>query len=301
MDTIDESRPFFSIIIPTFNRADFVVKALTSILEQKFSDYEIIVVDDGSTDNTREVILDVARNAQQVKYFFKENEERSIARNFGILKASGNYIGFLDSDDIAYPNHLMVASALLRRNNFPEVGHLGYQLVSKTGEPILNRNNFDETFKEKLIHENNIHGNAIFIRNDIAREVNFIPDPSAILSEDWYLWLRLASRYKFHFDNTVTSAVIQHDERSLMHIKPDKLIVSTNLVVEYLMKDKPFLENYKGKVSYHFANHYTFLALILALTKKRRWQTIVYLLKAIGYDPGVVVRKRFLATVKHWF
>jgi glycosyltransferase involved in cell wall biosynthesis len=296
-----EHQPFFSIIIPTYNRSGHLNKAVTSIFAQSRIDFEVIVVDDGSTDNTKAIMLDYQRKDQRIRYFFKVNEERSIARNYGISKSLGKYVCFLDSDDILYSNHFEVAYDLLKRNSFPEVGHLGFKLVDELHNVISVRDNLDESFKSKLIYENILHGNAIFVRRDIANEINFIPSPFAILSEDWYLWLRLAARYPFCFDNTITSAVVQHDERSLMKIDPDKLIASTNIIVEYLKRDKPFLKEYKGKTSSHFANHYTFLSLILALTKSRRYDTIKYLMTSVGYDPMVIFRKRFLASIKHWF
>lgn len=294
-------RPFFSIIVPTYNRGNILPSTLRSILNQEFSNFEVIVVDDGSTDDTKEIVKQIAEKDSRINYFFKKNEERSIARNFGILKSSGVYVAFLDSDDILYPNHFMVAFNLMEKNNLPEVGVLGSELIDGSGKSILVRNNFDRSFAEELIHENKILSNAILIRRDIALTVNFIPSKDAILSEDWYLWLRLAARYQFHFDNTITSAAVQHNARSLENINPDRLIASTNIVVEYLKKDAPFLKAYRGKVNYHFANHYTFVALILALTKERRLDTLKYLLRSIGYDPTVIFRKRFLASVKHLF
>jgi glycosyltransferase involved in cell wall biosynthesis len=299
--TIVKPQPFFSVIVPTYNRAKHLERSLRTVLAQTFREFEVIVVDDGSTDNTRTIIEGISSADHRVKYFYKENEERSIARNFGISKVEGRYVAFLDSDDTLYPNHLEVAHDLLTRNNFPEVGHLGYEAVDASGKVLMKNNNFDESFKQKLIHDNILHGNAIFIRRDIATEVNFIPSRFAILSEDWYLWLRLASRYKFHFDNTVTSAVVHHDQRSLLNIDPDKLVACTNVVVEYLKKDTPFLEEYGSKVSYHFANHYVFLALILSLTKRRRLDTIRYLFRAFRYDPTVIRRHTFYAPIKHWF
>ena len=79
-------------------------------------------------------------------------------------------MSFLDSDDILYPNHFKIAFELLKKHNFPEVGHLGYEFIDASQKPILTRNTFDNSFKDKLIHENIIHGNAIFIRQDIARK-----------------------------------------------------------------------------------------------------------------------------------
>ena len=293
-------RPFFSIVVPAFNRSAQLHIALSSVLAQKNKNFEVIVVDDGSTDNTRAMVAVLQKTDGRIKYFFKENAERSIARNYGIAKACGNYVGFLDSDDIVYPNHLSVSYELLKRNGFPEVGHLGFEQVDSLGNFISARCDLDESFSKKLISENILHCNAIFIREDIAKKINFIPSTAAIISEDWYLWLKLASRFKFHFDNTVTSAVVQHGHRSLMNIDPDKLVASTHVVVEYLKMDIPFLKRYKNRIGYHFANHFTFLALTLALTRPRRWDTLKYLLNAMEYDPTVIFRKRFLASIKHF-
>ncbi len=299
MDISHPGHPFFSIIVPTYNRASLLLKGLDSILNQELLDYEVLVIDDGSVDETRSLMSQIISENPRVKYFYKKNEERSIARNFGISKARGKYVTFLDSDDILYSNHLTVAFDLLKRKQFPEVGHLGYKLIDESGNTISTRNNFNHSSREQLIRENIFHGNAIFIRKDIATEVHFIPSASATIAEDWYLWLRLAARYPIFFDNTITAAVVQHDARSLMQIDPDKLIASTEIIIHYLKKDKPFLSRYRNKVSYHFANHYTFLTLTLALTKKRRAETLRYLSKAISYDPTVLFRRRFLASLKH--
>src|SRR5688572_32235893 len=127
MEDIEQDKPFFSIIVPTYNRSARLCEALRTIQDQQYTNYEVIVVDDGSTDNTKTVVSVMMQSNPRIKYFYKKNEERSIARNFGIMQAVGRYIGFLDSDDILHSNHLSVAHQLLKRNNFPEIGHLGYQ------------------------------------------------------------------------------------------------------------------------------------------------------------------------------
>jgi glycosyltransferase involved in cell wall biosynthesis len=297
--TNNECIPFFSIIIPTYNRAQHLVVAIKSLLQQDFDDVEVLIVDDGSTDNTETVVAQLCKSHSNLKYFYKQNEERSIARNFGIMKARGKYVGFLDSDDIVYSNHLQTAYRLLTTSNFPEVGHLGYQIIDLRGKVLLTRNNFNSLFKNELITENILHGNAIFIRNDIAHIVNFIPSKLAILSEDWFLWLRLASRYKFHFDNTITSAVVEHGGRSLKNIDPDKLIANTEVIVNNLKADRFFLSAYGAKADYHFSNHYTFLSLTLALNKNRKIDSLKYLFTAAKHDILVVFRRRFIATIKH--
>lgn len=292
-------KSFFSIIIPTYNRATYLGHAIESVLSQTFTDFEIVIVDDGSTDNTESIVKQM--RDRRIRYFKKKNEERSIARNFGIQKAQGQYVNFLDSDDIFYPHHLVTAHQLLKKYHFPEVGHLGYEMVNSKREILLQRNDLDEHIPKRMLHENILHGNAIFIRQDIALQYPFIPSPKAVISEDWYLWIRLVTRFRIYYDNTITSAIVEHEQRSLRNINLDKLVDSTEIIIEYLKNDKIFLKKYHGEVGYFFANHYTFLTLILALSKKRRLDTIKYLGKALLYDWTVIVRKRFLASLKHLF
>ena len=88
---------FFSIIIPTYNREKLIGRAIKSVLNQSFEDFEIIVVDDGSKDRTEDVVNSF--KDERIKYIYQENAERSVARNKGIKNASGQWICFLDSDD----------------------------------------------------------------------------------------------------------------------------------------------------------------------------------------------------------
>src|SRR3990172_6722546 len=105
MATTDGS-VFFTVVIPTYNRAEFVVQAVSSVLAQTFIDFEALVIDDGSTDKTREKIEEQFSAEKRVTYFRQENSERGAARNNGIRKARGQYITFLDSDDLLHPGHL---------------------------------------------------------------------------------------------------------------------------------------------------------------------------------------------------
>lgn len=95
--------PKVSVIIPTYNRVSFVVKAIDSVLAQTYDNYEIIVVDDGSTDNTREVLK---KYGNRIKYFHQDNSGVSAVRNKGIIQSTGQWIAFLDSDDEWLPEYL---------------------------------------------------------------------------------------------------------------------------------------------------------------------------------------------------
>jgi len=95
------NNPAFSVIVPTFNRASSINRTIESVLKQTFMDFELIIVDDGSTDHTRETISSL--NDSRVRYFYQENKGRSAARNAGANRSNGKYLVFLDSDDDVLP------------------------------------------------------------------------------------------------------------------------------------------------------------------------------------------------------
>jgi glycosyltransferase involved in cell wall biosynthesis len=109
--------PFFSIIIPTYNRAPTVSVAIESVLTQSFGDFEIIIIDDGSTDNTADVVKEY--KDERISYYFQQNKERSASRNKGMQLAAGRYFCLLDSDDHFLPHHLEVLHHAIAADNYP--------------------------------------------------------------------------------------------------------------------------------------------------------------------------------------
>jgi glycosyltransferase involved in cell wall biosynthesis len=103
-DNKKRHRPIFSVIIPTYNRADLVSRAIQSVLSQTLTDFELIVVDDGSTDKTKEAV--VRLKDTRIQYIYQQNKGRCAARNIGAAQARGQYLTFLDSDDEALPEWL---------------------------------------------------------------------------------------------------------------------------------------------------------------------------------------------------
>lgn len=101
------TKPFFTVVIPTYNRASLLVETVDSVLSQTCQDFEIVIVDDGSTDNTREVVEREFGRSPRVRYTWQENAERGAARNAGFARARGVYVVFFDSDDLMRPEHLI--------------------------------------------------------------------------------------------------------------------------------------------------------------------------------------------------
>ena len=128
----------FSVIIPTYNRESFIVKTIQSVLSQTYTNFELIIIDDGSTDNTEKVVREI--EDQRIQYHKKDNAERGAARNYGARLAKGKYVNFFDSDDLAYMNHLSEAMEMLHKFNTPEVFHLGYDIKNSEGRTLKRKN-----------------------------------------------------------------------------------------------------------------------------------------------------------------
>lgn len=113
------ANPYFSVVIPAYNRSDIIKKSIESVLSQSFQDFEIVVVDDGSKDNTIEVVKNI--DDTRIKIIAQQNSGGSAARNKGIDEASGKYIAFLDSDDEFLKDHLSTAFTELEKSNDPQL------------------------------------------------------------------------------------------------------------------------------------------------------------------------------------
>lgn len=126
--------PLFSVIIPTYNRATILQRTIQGVLQQSFVDFELIVIDDGSSDNTGEIVAEISD--ERVRYVPQKNKGRSAARNAGAVMANGHYVTFLDSDDEALPEWLN-SLALSIQTDAPAMICCGTQIIaSNNDKPI---------------------------------------------------------------------------------------------------------------------------------------------------------------------
>jgi glycosyltransferase involved in cell wall biosynthesis len=287
--------PYFSIIIPTYNRAGFIGKTIQSLLNQTFDDFEIIVVDDGSTDNTKEIVE--AFTDSRIKYYWKENAERGAARNYGAKKANGQYLNFFDSDDIAYPNHLQEAKKVIEKNNNPVVFALGYEIEQNEKKKIKVKY---KNINSQLIHGNLLSCNPVFVKKQVFLNQLFSENIKLSGSEDYLLWLQLASKFKIYHSNTITSRLCHHDNRSVLEVNAGKLIKRKELMLQMAMNDTSITNYYGNKIKYLQANTYSYIALHLAMSKHKR-EAKKYLIKTLEKTPDFIFKKRFFAIVKHLY
>ncbi len=138
---MENKLPLVSVIIPTYNRAKLVCRAIDSALNQTYKNIEIIVVDDGSKDNTREVL---AAYGEKIKNLYKENGGESSARNFGIQRAGGEYLAFLDSDDQWHPGKIQKQMQRLLENPDFGIALTGLEFIEEKGH------SFTRSFRKRI-------------------------------------------------------------------------------------------------------------------------------------------------------
>lgn len=197
---INMIKPKVSIIIPTYNRAKTIIKAIDSILYQTYKDYEIIIIDDGSTDNTKETIQSYLAIAN-IYYYRQENKKTAAARNFGIKKSKGDYIAFLDSDDLWFPRKLEMQVKILSEN--PDVGAVGsnQMLIDENGKELGLKYSYNKLksgfiFKELLLRKFYISTQTLLVRKEVFNDVGLFDEKLKNALEDWELTLRIAQKYR---------------------------------------------------------------------------------------------------------
>ena len=181
-----------SVIIPTFNRAELLPRAIKSVLDQKFQDFELIIVDDGSSDNTAEVVKDLQKKDERISFFSQDNQGSAGARNFGIKNSKGEFIAFLDSDDEWLPQKLERQIEYLHRNReIKLVGCGSYDINSKTYEKrkFIPKTKTD-SFKNGLIVFEIHSASSVILRKDVLKKMELF-DKKLRISEDRDLWLRI--------------------------------------------------------------------------------------------------------------
>jgi glycosyltransferase involved in cell wall biosynthesis len=188
--------PRVSVVIPTYNSARFLREAIQSVLNQTYSDFEVVIIDDGSTDDTESVVRSFG---ERVSYVKQPNRGVSAARNQGIRDAKAEYVAFLDSDDIWLPNKLAEQIPLLEQD--PELGlvYSDWAVVPEHGEAepsFLKKvpGSSGHVF-EALLQWGFILTSGTVVRRACLDEVGYF-DETLSIAQDYDLWLRISYRWK---------------------------------------------------------------------------------------------------------
>ena len=194
---MSSSNPLFSVVIPTYNRAAKVVRAIESVLTQTFRDYDLWVIDDGSTDQTSQIL---APYLDRIQYRLIPNGGTARARNHGIQQSGGSYIAFLDSDDRWLPTKLEAFARSIQTK--PESGlfYSSIEVINEAGEKLrVNRSRAVRgSAYHSLLMGNILAASTAVVRRGCLEKIGLF-DPNMSHCEDWDLWLRIARAYPITF------------------------------------------------------------------------------------------------------
>ena len=247
-----------SVIIPTYNAALFIEETISSILSQTIPDFEIIVIDDASSDNTVQVIKKIAKEDSRIKYFIQEKGGVSIARNKGIKESAAQFIAFIDHDDLWMPQKL--EKQLKVFNNDPQLGLVFSResIITADGRPIgisggISRLSRGYVFKD-LFCRHFISPSTVLIRREVFDTLDEWFDESMEMAEEVDLFLRIAYKWKVDYCDEVLA-------KWRVHSNNDSSLRRNLLVSDY----KHILEKLKLKIP-DFDKKYR-----KEIFKKQRW------------------------------
>ncbi len=189
-----------SVIIPVFNRQDYVAETIESVINQTYNNIEIVIINDGSTDNSEEIIRSFAAHyPKKINLINQQNQGQVKARNNGLKVARGEFIAFLDSDDVWLPEKIEKQIHLFEN----EVGlvYSGVQYIDALGK-VIGGELCDQSIRgsvyEKLLVKNRMTGGTVVVKNEALKKVGLF-DETLKAAENWDLWIRIAKFYELDF------------------------------------------------------------------------------------------------------
>ena len=244
--------PKVSVIIPAYNAMTYLPQTVESVLKQTFTDFEIIIVNDGSSDEIEQWVDTITDN--RVKLVSQKNQGTAAARNTGIADAKGEYIAFLDSDDLWEASNLEKQVHCLDKN--PDVGlvYVWVKSIDAKGNYLgqIYGNDPEGYVWEKLLQENIIRsGSAAMVRR-VCFEKSGVFDQNIKLAEDWEMWIRIARNYSFAvIKEPLVSYRFHANNKSQNRIKG---IDKFRLIIEKSFQSVPFELLYLRNKSYSRIN-----------------------------------------------
>lgn len=265
-----------SVIIPTHNRVEFLKRSLASVLRQTYGELEIIIVDDASMDGTQQYITTISD--ERIIYIrLQVNQGGAVARNTGILKAKGKYIGFLDDDDEWFPNKLEEQLKVFKRNGNIGAVYSGFIIKDAQTEKFIGQRKpkvMGNIYKSLL--KGNIVGttSSLVVRTEVLLQTGLF-DVRLPSCQDWDLWLSLAKICNFGFVDKPLVLYSVHDKR--ISTDPNATLKGRLILLEKYWDD---IAKEKGLLGEHYERIGTLYCQAGFRNKGRE-----YILKSLKYKP----------------
>lgn len=166
-------RPLVSIITPSYNSEGFIKETIESVLNQTYTNWEMIIIDDCSTDNSPEIIKEYMKIDSRIKYLKnKENSGPAISRNLGLDNSKGEYIAFLDSDDVWFKEKLQIQMEYIIKNK-TDILHNNYYFCDENGKIIKEVKNDYRLNYKKILKSNQIKTSFLIVKKEVLKNIRF--------------------------------------------------------------------------------------------------------------------------------
>lgn len=281
--------PLISVVIPVYNGEETIKQTLESVLEQTEEDFEIIIIDDGSQDSSLEKISSI--QDARLKVFKYPNAGVSISRNRGIAHASGEFIAFLDHDDLWTPNKLESQLKALQENPQAGVAYSWTDYIDESGQFLRSGNRIAVTgdvYGKLLVRNFLENGSNPLIRRQALIELGGF-ERTLSPADDWEMYLRLASRY--HFVAVPSTQILYRVSANSMSCNVSKLEAASLQVIERAFNEAP--ESLQHLKKYSLSTLYMYLLFKVLEAPSERQTGLVAarcLLQAVRNDPSVFRR-----------
>ncbi|HEX8775530.1 MAG TPA: glycosyltransferase family 2 protein [Pyrinomonadaceae bacterium] len=278
--------PSFSVVIPTYNRAALITGTLDSVLAQDWPDFEIVVVDDGSTDNTGQVVQRHYAGDERVRYIRQVNAERGAARNRGLREARRQYVVFFDSDDLMHTDHLSTLAAIARER--PEVNFLATKYEIRrdgTNHP----SSLDELKEGFYDLELFLRGNPLACNICVRRENRglnpFVEDRRYAVFEDWMFMVQNLASDRLYLSDKVTITLIDHAQRS-MRGDNREIIRKNRLARDWIVENVP-LSPAQAKALDGYSHYFCAIHSYLDGDRRQGLRHLYHAVKGAGFSARV--------------
>ena len=227
-------KPLVTCIIPTFNRAKKIITAIDSVMTQTYSNFEVLVVDDLSTDNTKEVVGKLAKKDSRIKYFLNPKKGANNARNFGIINARGKYIAFLDDDDVWVDSKLeKQVNAFKSLKDEYGVIYCTFARTKTNGKVSRRHPSRFSPIKEgdilkHLLKRNFITTSTLFAKTEVFHTSGMF-DPTYSSFQDWELLIRIAKYYHFCYLDEILVQMYESEDSITLN-KKGRVLTSFKLL-----------------------------------------------------------------------
>ncbi len=270
--------PFFSIVIPVYNRIEILEQRVQYLIQQEFTDYEVIIVDDGSTDHPSEKLKFLISGHPNIRLISQVNSERGAARNNGIRNSIGEYIVLFDSDDFMHNDHLSKLHKGIIKNDYPDF------IATKFNFKDENENTFDSEIQKYKSGAYNyslfLNGNPLACNISFKRNLKdlkyFVEDRSYSITEDWMFLISNMRNHNLILLDDVTISMYDHANRSMK--SDNQVIIKRTLKATEWIKENIELSDSELNKLYSYRNYFCGIHTYL---DGQRFTSVLFTLKAI--------------------